>query len=96
MRAILGTVLGLASLVGSLHAQPIIIPLSPQPQREPPPPPPASPVPIAPASRGSQPSVVFNGQQTGDAGGVAGGAATPREDSKPATAPQSQLLRRQP
>jgi len=35
-------------ITAPLHAQPFLIPLSPQPQRQPPPPPPPSSVPIAP------------------------------------------------
>ena len=57
-------VAGLGLLIGApLHAQPILVPMSPQPQRQPPGPPPPSPVPVAPgqSTPGAGPRVVFNG-----------------------------------
>ncbi len=74
---------GLSLLIAApLGAQPIIVPLSPQPRRQPPPPPPPSPVPMAPAqgAAGARPPVVFNGgtaQQGGYADGTAAGAGVP-------------------
>jgi hypothetical protein len=79
--AFLAAGLGLL-ITAPLHAQPIIIPLSRQPQRQPPPPPPPSPVPIAPAqgAAGARPPVVFNGgnaQRLGSADGASVGAGVP-------------------
>jgi hypothetical protein len=44
--------LGTGLLVAPSTAQPIIMPLSPQPKKDPPPPPPPSPVPVAPPQAG--------------------------------------------
>jgi len=85
-RVFLAASLGLL-IASPVSSQPIIIPLSPQPQRQPPPPPPASPVPIAPGqqaggssgaeqSGGDRPTVEFdnaNKQTPGSAASSSGG-----------------------
>ena len=68
MRALflgLGGILGMAVSVQTVHAQPFLIPLSPQPQRNRPTPPATPPVSaIRPAPGADQPGDVSNGQPT--------------------------------